>query len=129
VIANLIALLRANPGGLDAQGIRAGMGWPAHRQVNPYVTWARQHLRRTGSGETIPYLRVTGGDLYRIVNVIDAAGWEAGDTQRKGARTVCLELEAEWSREHDRLLALGQTVEAYQAFANSQQFANAAALL
>ena len=108
----LIAVLRANPKGLDDAGIRKAMGWPPHRQVSPYITWARQYLRKIDSGESIPYRRMTGSDLHVLVKKRTWEGFIAGLQQRQQAHTRVIELASQHEREGRRLETAGKAKEA-----------------
>ena len=128
-VMQIIALLQTNPGGLTEDEIRGAMGWPAHRQVGPYMTAARKYLRRVGSAETIPYRRIAGGDLYRIVNIIDTEAYAAGDEQERAAMTVLLERASQFDREGDRLTDLGHNKDAVMQYQAANQLKSAASLL
>lgn len=128
-VTQIIALLETNPGGLTEDEIRAAMGWPAHRQVGPYMTSARKHLRRLGSATTIPYRRIAGGDLYRIVSEIDTDAYAAGDEQERAAQTILLERASQFDREGDRLTDLGHNRDAVMQYQAASNLRGAATLL
>ena len=125
----IINLLRANPGGMTEDDIRAAMGWDANHQVGPYVTKARFILRSAGAAETIPWRRIAGGDLYRIVHEVDSAAYAAGDEQERSAKTLILERAAQFEREGDRLTDLGHNRDAVMQYQAGNQLRSAAALL
>jgi cation transport regulator ChaC len=125
----IVALLKANPGGMTEDEIRAKMGWGVDHQVGPYITKARAILRKEGLAETIPYRRIAGGDLYRIVNEIDDAAYEAGDERERSARTLLLERAAQFEREGNRLTDLGHNKDAVMQFQAGNQLRSAVALL